>query len=92
MQNKIVVYLAVIVVYAITNVLCVFLPFIPGALALFSWGVVFPVLAIIFTWINLVRDKNRIGKWRLVGVIFTSVYLVFGCLSFYIVVSIWASI
>lgn len=85
------VFLAIFL-YTSINILAITVQYIPGMITLFFWGIVAPLLAIIFLWIYLKTKKMTQKKW-IVTSLLGSVYFIFtGFCSFFIIVSLWAGV
>lgn len=82
----------VTMIYGLVNALCVLVPFIPGPATLLLWGLLFPVIGIIGTWVNVAKEREENSKWWAPGVGFSLLYVLMGFLTVRFIVEAWASV
>ena len=71
--------------YFVVNYWALYLPVIPDNFA--NWfGIipVFPVCAIIATWVFFWTSRAKLQRWKLVGIVFSVCFIILGCTSFVI--------
>jgi len=74
--------------YLILNALCVFAPQRPDPRVLFFWGAIFPVLAIVQTWLWYFRKGRRIESGIPAAMLLTLIFIFAGLVSFTICIQV----
>jgi|GEM_PF-768400 len=95
MNPRVLVATMFLIAYFVFNTCAINIPYIPGSddVAIF-FGIfpVFPILAIMATWVFFWKSRGTLKRWKLAGVIFTTFFVLLGCFTTLALAAIWGSI
>ncbi len=91
-ENPILIPIIVTIVYGSLNSASVFVPFIPGLETFLLFGIVFPLLATIWTLVWFAKRSQSYSYWVSASLLFSFLYVMMGVATLHIVGSIWAEV
>jgi len=85
-------YLIFSAIYVVSNITAIKLQLIPGFFTWLLWGFVFPVIAIIGTWLYFFKVSSFPDFKYRVSAFGSLFFLLSGLFNIYVIAAMWASI
>lgn len=81
-----------LLIYIVTNGVCIGLSFIPGKVTFLTWSYILPAIAIVVVWLWLYASRRSLSVWWLLA-FFLSVCII-GCalLTRMLIFAMWAAV
>ena len=68
----------ILVVYLALNAVCLFAPYVPDVTVFFVWGMIFPAIAVLQTWLWFARSGRRYAEGLVAAIMMTVIFVFAG--------------